>query len=164
MTEREYIDFISGDIQDLINALDDDPNTSAKVKGKAKGIQNRINKFYENYEDYGNWIKCTEETPEVGVKVLVACYGSDIVIPNDGETVWQTRQRLTKDIKRVTLGFIDDDGYWDGADYMPMMISPTYWQPLPEAPEYEADPDDVDNGLTWSEFFSKAWDKSEGEE
>lgn len=64
MTEREYIDFMSGDIQDLINALDDDPNTSAKVKSKAKGIQNRINKFYENFEDYGNWIKCTAETPE----------------------------------------------------------------------------------------------------
>lgn len=164
MTEREYIDFISGDIQDLINALDDDPNISAKVKGKAKGIQNRINKFYENYEDYGNWIKCTDEKPEEGVIVLVACYGSDIIIPNDGETVWQTYDRQSREIKRVTTGFIDEDGYWNEGDGLPLMIAPTYWQPLPEAPDYEHEPDDVDTGLTWDEFFSKAWDESEDTE
>lgn len=110
------------------------------------------------------WIRCSEQMPKKNTMVIVACYGSDIVIPQDGETVWQTRQRQNKDIKRVTLGFIDDDGYWNGADYMPMMISPTYWQPLPEAPDYEADSDDVDTGLTWDEFFNKVWDDSEGKE
>lgn len=106
------------------------------------------------------WIRCFEQMPEKNTMVIVACYGSDIVVPQDGETVWQTRQRQNREIKRVTTGFIDDDGYWNGADYMPMMISPTYWQPLPEAPDYEADPDDVDTGLTWSEFFSKAQGES----
>ena len=109
------------------------------------------------------WIRCSEQMPEKNTMVIVVCYGSDIVIPQDGETVWQTRQRQNNDIKQVTLGFIDDDG-WNGADYMPMMISPTYWQPLPEAPDYEADLDDVDTGLTWDEFFSKAWDESEDTE
>lgn len=110
------------------------------------------------------WIRCSEQMPEKNTMVIVACYGSDIVVPQDGETVWQTRQRLNKNIKRVTLGFIDDDGYWNDADYMPMMISPTYWQPLPEAPDYEADLDDVDTGLTWDEIFNKVWGESEDTE
>lgn len=50
MTANEYIDHITRDIQELINALDDDPNTSAKVKGRIKGIQNRINTFYDIYD------------------------------------------------------------------------------------------------------------------
>ena len=115
-------------------------------------------------ETVSKWIRCSEQIPEKNTMVIVVCYGSDIVVPQDGETIWQTRQRQNKDIKRVTLGFIDDDGNWNGADYMPMMISPTYWQSLPEAPNYEAVPDDVDNGLTWDEFFSKVQDYYEGEE
>ena len=46
MTTNEYIDAISRDLQDLINTLDNDPNTSALVKGRAKGIQERINHYY----------------------------------------------------------------------------------------------------------------------
>lgn len=101
------------------------------------------------------WIRCSEQMPEKNTMVIVACYGSDIVIPNDGETVWQTYDRQNREIKHVTTGFIDEDEYWNEGDGLPMMISPTYWQPLPEAPDYEADPDDVDNGLTWSEFSAK---------
>ena len=48
MTTDEYIDAISRDLQDLINALDNDPNTSALVKGRAKYIQERINTYYDS--------------------------------------------------------------------------------------------------------------------
>ena len=48
MTTTEYIDAISRDLQDLINALDNDPNTSALVKGRAKYIQERINAYYDS--------------------------------------------------------------------------------------------------------------------
>lgn len=51
MTTTEYIDAISRDLQDLINALDNDPNTSALVKGRAKGIQERINLYYNSMLD-----------------------------------------------------------------------------------------------------------------
>lgn len=46
MTTDEYIDAISRDLQDLITALDRDPHTSALVKCRAKGIQERINTYY----------------------------------------------------------------------------------------------------------------------
>ena len=48
MTTTEYVDAISRDLQDLITALDNDPNTSALVKGRAKGIQERINYYYNS--------------------------------------------------------------------------------------------------------------------
>ena len=48
MTTDEYIDAISRDLQDLINTLDNDPNTSALVKGRAKYIQERINAYYDS--------------------------------------------------------------------------------------------------------------------
>ena len=82
------------------------------------------------------WIKTTERKPDVWETVIVACYGSDIVAPMAGESVGECIARQKREIKRVTLGFIDDEGFWNGADGFPMMISPTYWQPLPEAPEY----------------------------
>ena len=51
MTANEYIDAISRDLQDLITALDNDPNTSALVKGRAKYIQERINLYYNSMLD-----------------------------------------------------------------------------------------------------------------
>ena len=51
MTTTEYIDAISRDLQDLITALDNDPNTSALVKGRAKFIQERINLYYNSMFD-----------------------------------------------------------------------------------------------------------------
>lgn len=63
MTTDEYIDAISRDLQDLITALDRDPHTSALVKGRAKGIQERINHYYnsifdESGEDYEDLFIC----------------------------------------------------------------------------------------------------------
>ena len=84
----------------------------------------------------GGWISCEERLPEHETMVIVACYGSDIVIPNyeHGETVEECMKRLQKECVKVTLGFIGSDG-WYTSDYYPMMITPKYWQPLPEPPE-----------------------------
>lgn len=82
------------------------------------------------------WISCDEKLPEHETMVIIACYGSDIVIPDyeHGETVEECMKRLQKECVKVTLGFIGSDG-WYTSDYYPMMITPKYWQPLPEPPE-----------------------------
>ena len=64
MTTTEYIDAISRDLQDLINALDNDPNTSALVKGRAKGIQERINLYYNSmYDEYKKQLQVPDTPP-----------------------------------------------------------------------------------------------------
>lgn len=82
----------------------------------------------------GGWISCEDRLPEPDTMVIVASYGSDIVIPEDGETVEQCCERLKKERVRVTLGFIGSDGWYD-SDYYPMMITPSFWQPIPEPPD-----------------------------
>ena len=68
MTTNEYIDAISRDLQDLINALDNDPNTSALVKGRAKGIQERINLYYNSiFDEYKKQLQIPNAPPyEIG--------------------------------------------------------------------------------------------------
>lgn len=83
-----------------------------------------------------DWISCEERMPEPDTLVIVACYGSDIIIPQDGETLAESIERVQREHVTVTLGFIGSDG-WYGCDYFPMMITPTYWQPLPEPPKGE---------------------------
>ena len=64
MTTTEYIDAISRDLQDLITALDNDPNTSALVKGRAKGIQERINLYYNSmYDEYKKQLQVPDAPP-----------------------------------------------------------------------------------------------------
>lgn len=86
----------------------------------------------------GGWISCKDKLPEPETMVIVASYGSDIVIPEDGETVEECCERLKKELVRVTLGFIGSDG-WYASDYFPLIVTPSFWQPLPEPPEGGAD-------------------------
>jgi hypothetical protein len=69
--------------------------------------------------------------------VIVCYYGSDVVIPDckNGETLEQCMNRLNK-TPTVTVGYLTDEG-WCSGDGFPMMIAPTYWKPMPEAPETE---------------------------
>lgn len=80
------------------------------------------------------WINCEERLPEPETMVIVACYGSDIIIPKEGETVKECCARLQRECVRVMLGFIGSDGWYD-CEYSPLIIKPTYWQPLPEPPK-----------------------------
>lgn len=82
----------------------------------------------------GGWISCKDRLPEPDTMVIVASYGSDIVIPEDSETVEECCERLKKERVRVTLGFIGSDG-WYGSDYFPLIVTPSFWQPLPEPPK-----------------------------
>lgn len=81
-----------------------------------------------------SWISCKDRLPEPDTMVIVASYGSDIVIPEDSETVEECCERLKKERVRVTLGFIGPDG-WYGSDYFPLIVTPSFWQPLPEPPK-----------------------------
>ena len=81
-----------------------------------------------------SWIKVSEKKPEVDEMVIVACYGSDIIRPNEGESIGECMARLQRECITVTLGYLDEEGFWNGADYFPMMIAPTFWQPLPDPP------------------------------
>lgn len=63
MTTDEYIDAISRNLQDLITALDNDPHTSALVKGRAKGIQERINLYYNSIFDESRLTQIPDAPP-----------------------------------------------------------------------------------------------------
>lgn len=85
------------------------------------------------------WISCDDGLPEKGKFVIVAIYGSDIVICEDGETVSDAIKRQMKSARgRVTMGFIGSDG-WYNADGFPMVCTPSFWSDLPEPPTLEGD-------------------------
>lgn len=77
------------------------------------------------------WIPVTERLPEEGVMVLVTCYGRDMIIMRDGESLEDAIERVRKEVVNVTIGLVGSDG-WYGADYFPMIITPIAWMPLPD--------------------------------
>lgn len=79
------------------------------------------------------WISCNERLPEQGERVIVAIFGSDMIIPNEGETLQDAIERSRKE-GYITVGFIGSDG-WYGADWFPLMVQPSYWMPKPDLPE-----------------------------
>lgn len=79
------------------------------------------------------WIPCNERLPEQGERVIVAIFGSDMIMPNEGETLQDAIERSRKE-GYITVGFIGSDG-WYGADWFPLMVRPSYWMPKPDLPE-----------------------------
>lgn len=85
------------------------------------------------------WISVDDGLPEKGKFVLVAIYGSDICVLEDGETAFDAIKRQIKIAKgRVTLGFIGSDGWYE-CDGFPLIITPSFWSDLPEPPTLEGD-------------------------
>ena len=79
------------------------------------------------------WISCSDRLPEQGERVIVAIFGSDMIMPNEGETLQDAIERSRKE-GYITVGFIGSDG-WYGADWFPLMVQPSYWIPKPDLPE-----------------------------
>lgn len=84
------------------------------------------------------WIPCSERLPKKHETVLTCCYGSDVIIPQEGETWEDAVKRTRRELVTVSIGFIGSDG-WYGADGWPNMDAPTFWMPLPDPPEAGAD-------------------------
>jgi hypothetical protein len=80
------------------------------------------------------WISCEDPLPEPYETVIVAVYGSDMIMPLDGETVHDAIERTRKQ-GYVTTGSLDDEGFWNGCEGFPMMIAPSFWMPFPDLPE-----------------------------
>ena len=87
----------------------------------------------------GGWISVKDRLPEDGEMVIVAIFGHDVIVQHEGETLEMAINR-TLQHKRVTVGFLDEEGFWYGADGYPMIVQPSYWMPLPEPPK-EVDDD-----------------------
>lgn len=79
------------------------------------------------------WIPCSEQLPERDRMVIVCYYGSDLIMPMQGETVAEAMERIGK-IPTVTVGILTEEG-WHGADWFPMIVQPTFWMQLPDPPE-----------------------------
>lgn len=80
------------------------------------------------------WIPITEQSPEKHQLVLTAMFGRDFVVINPGETLKDAADRTKKEVQRVSVGSLEDDG-WYGANGYPELVTPSYWQPLPKPPK-----------------------------
>ena len=80
------------------------------------------------------WISCEDRLPLLHQEVIVAVYGSDIIVPNEGEDIIDAVNRSMDTHRNVTVGCLGSDG-WYGADGFPMVVSPKFWMPKPELPK-----------------------------
>lgn len=107
------------------------------------------------------WFRCDECLPEKGVIVITVTYGSDLLIPEDGETVQACINRNRRECRNVGLGFLDDDSCWVDCSYgFPMNPHPLYWMPLPavpDLPDYNA-VDEEENIVDFKDLFEKIWE------
>ena len=81
------------------------------------------------------WISVDERLPERGIMVLTAIFGTDVIMPMDGETPEDAMERCLHRPARASIGFVDEDGCWCGADGWPEVIQPKYWMEMPETPK-----------------------------
>lgn len=83
------------------------------------------------------WIPVTEATkPDKYQEVLTTIVGTDLIFQEEGETLEEAVERARRSHVRVTMSFLDDDGYWNDA-FMggPEIIQPSYWMPKPAPPK-----------------------------
>lgn len=108
-----------------------------------------------------NWILCDDHMPEKDVVVWVTIAGSDIVIPQDGESITDCLKRLHKQIRRVKAGFFSDEG-WCDTDGWPMIVRPIAWMPYTQPEPYLGDLSHDDMEKFWHEkdfFESEPFDE-----
>lgn len=78
------------------------------------------------------WIKCSDRLPEEGKEVWVTIQGSDCICVEEGETLAEAFERVSKH-RWLWSGFVTDEG-WCSSDGYPMMVAPIAWMPI-EKPE-----------------------------
>ena len=131
MTKQEAIEQLNDLIREAQSHLDGGVDDDI-YESDAEALRMRIEALTDK------WIPCSERLPERGQEVLVTIWGSDILVPKDGEALAACAARIRKEVRYVTLGHRDkEDGGWNGANGYPMMVTPVAWMPLPEAYEGE---------------------------
>ena len=80
-----------------------------------------------------HWISVKDQLPEKYERVIVLVYGHDVIYRLDGETQEDAIKRVSN-MKRTGLAYICEEG-WIDADGYPMIVKPSFWMRLPEAPE-----------------------------
>ena len=104
--------------------------------GAVCGVQNPIKDALKLLKaQKSGWISVDERLPERGIMVLTAVYGTDVIVPMDGETPEEATERCLHRPARASIGFVDEDGCWCGAEGWPEVIQPKYWMPMPEPPK-----------------------------
>ena len=83
------------------------------------------------------WTLCEEQLPPKMTKVLCGIYGTDFLYPHEGETVEECARRNIRTSKRIEVGYLDEDGYWNCEEGFPMNPIPTVWCPFPYLPSWE---------------------------
>lgn len=108
-------------------------NCHAEMAGSYINIDSLIEEWNtREYPAVNRWISVEDALPELDTMVIVCYYGSDFIMPMRGETVTEAIARQNK-VPTVTMGFLSEEG-WNGADMFPMMVQPTFWMNLPDAP------------------------------
>lgn len=106
--------------------------------GNLVNVENKsLAEIYMDGAKYNLWIKCSDQLPNEYVIVIIATYGTDMIMTKDGESLADAIRRSRREIVSVSCGFIGSDGWygWYGADMYPLIVQPTYWMPMPTAPE-----------------------------
>lgn len=86
------------------------------------------------------WISVKDKKPPEDRWLLVVCYGSDIIRPEDGETLEEAVARTYRECARITLAANLGDEGWVEKDGFPLVVLPTYWMelpPIPPAPKFD---------------------------
>lgn len=110
-------------------------------------IYNADNKYFFTREEAAeawnrrspDWISVKDRLPDTDTMVIVAIYGSDMITIQESETLLDALNRSKKEFNRITMAFINE-GYWCDTDGYPLMVTPSYWMPLPEPPEQKGEP------------------------
>lgn len=79
------------------------------------------------------WVKCSDRLPDNDGCKLVTIWGSDIVMPKDGESVWDAMERQRKEIRYVDTAYYDaENKEWTGEYGFPLIVPPVAWMDFPE--------------------------------
>ena len=79
------------------------------------------------------WVKCSDRLPDNDGCKLVTIWGSDIVMPKDGESVFDAMERQMREIRRIDTACYDTENKeWTGEYGFPLNPQPVAWMEFPE--------------------------------